>query len=92
MRRSGLAALMVLSLVFPAWAQCPAPSAGRTADEIAANDRRLLCLQRELNAATSMRRAEMEMDAIEQRLRALEMQRHLDTIRIDIPVYTPPAL
>jgi hypothetical protein len=91
MNRYGLAALIVLSLVGPAWAQCPAPSAGRTADEIAANDRRLLCLQRELNATTSLRRAEMEMDAMEQRLRALEMQRQLDTIKVDIPVYTPPT-
>jgi TolA-binding protein len=87
--------LLTVALFFavatPAMAQCPGPVAGNTAEEIAANRERIVCLQQELNAATRERQRQMELDALNRRLRELETQRQIDRMQFDVPVYRPPV-
>lgn len=87
--------LLTVALFFavatPAMAQCPGAVAGNTAEEIAANRERIVCLQQELNAATRERQRQMELDALNRRLRELETQRQIDRMQFDVPVYRPPV-
>ena len=84
--------LLIGLLAQPAFAQCPPAAAGTTAEEIATNRERIVCLQRELNEATRQRQQQMEIDSLNRRLRELETQRQLDRLDFDIPVYRPPAI
>lgn len=70
----------------PAMAACPPPMAGDTAAEIRGNSERLVCLQNELATNIAQRRLQMQMDAINSRLRDLDLQRRLDSLP------QPPAI
>lgn len=64
----------------PAMAACPPPVAGDTAAEIRANSERLICLQNELATSMEQRQLQMQLDAINNRLRDLDLQRRLDSL------------
>ena len=67
-------------LAAPVMAACPPPMAGDTAAEIRANSERLVCLQNELATRIAQHRLQMQLDAINSRLRDLDLQRRLDSL------------
>ncbi len=77
----------------PAQAACPAPAAGDTAAEIKANSDRLLCLQEKLASDTKQRQLQLQLDAINARLRDLQLQQQFDKLPQPpvIVVQPPPA-
>lgn len=83
------AALFTFACCGASLAQCPPPLAGETAAEIRSNEERLLCLQRELNARTTTHSFELQLDAINRQLRELQLQRQVDALKFDVPVYRP---
>jgi len=80
--KNKLAALVCVFLlaVQPAFAACPAPAPGTSAEEIKANEQRLLCMQRELAQDTERRKMQMDIDALNRQFDDLRLQRQLDTI------------
>jgi TolA-binding protein len=87
--RSLLTSIVAFALVAPALAQCPPPVAGSTPEEIKANEQRLLCMQRELSLETSRRSLEMDINALNRRLRELQTRQQLQSLDFEVPVYTP---
>lgn len=75
-----LGTIVAALMAAPAMAACPPPMAGDTAAEIRANGERLICLQNELAASITHRRLQMQLDAINSRLRDLDLQRRLDSL------------
>jgi TolA-binding protein len=88
-RQFGLSVVMMVALVAPTLAACPPMQAGSTPEEIKANELRILCLQRELNEATTLRNQQMQLDAINRRLRELQTQIKSDAFTATVPVYRP---
>ena len=70
----------------PAHAACPPPAPGDTAAEIRGNSERLICLQTNLATQTAQRQLQMRLEAINNRLRDIELQQRLD----DLP--PPPVV
>ena len=75
-----LGTMIAVLLAAPAMAACPPPMASDTAAEIKANGDRLVCLQNELATSIEHRRLQMQLDAINSRLRDLDLQRRLDSL------------
>jgi len=71
----------------PASAACPAPAPGKTAEEIRANQERLLCLQRELADLGAERKYQVEIDSIGRSLDHLQLQYRFDSLD-----FTPPTV
>lgn len=80
--------LLTLTLSSAAWAFCPAPAPGNTADDIKANQQRLICLQQEASDAANRRQLQYQIDASNRQIQQLQLQRRLDSI----PVYKPPKI
>jgi len=71
-----------------AMAACPPQTGGTTAQEIAASQARILCLQNELADETRLRQMELDIKASERRLQELQLQQRMDSL----PKYTPPPV
>ncbi len=67
-------------------AACPAPLAGSTPEVLAANQQRLICLQRELEADAAYRAQDARLRALQQQLATQDLQRRFDRL----PRYEPP--
>lgn len=67
-------------------AACPAPLAGSTPEVLAANQQRLICLQRELEADAAYRAQEARLRALQQQFATQDLQRRFD----QLPTYEPP--
>lgn len=85
MRRLPLALLIAVGAAMPANAACPAPVAGDTAAAIEANQQRLVCLQRELSQNSEQYQFKVEINALDQRVQQLEMQRRFDALNLPKP-------
>ncbi|ODT73162.1 MAG: hypothetical protein ABS75_00280 [Pelagibacterium sp. SCN 63-23] len=81
-----LVGLAFLAGVSAASAACPPGAAGSTPEEIHANGQRLLCLQRELAEEANRRQQQLEIDALNRRLRDLELQRQFDRLPMPQPL------
>lgn len=81
MRTAAIIGMMLAALLAaPALGACPPPTPGETAAEIQANNERLVCLQNELAADAAQRRLQMQIDAINDRLRDMDLQRRFDSL------------
>lgn len=80
-------AAIVLAFAGPASAACPPSVTGNTAEAIAANAQRLVCLQQELAATTRQQSYQLDLNQLKRSVDDLQLQQRLNTI----PVYTPPA-
>ena len=74
-------------------AACPPEMGGTTAEEIRANQARIVCLQNELSAETRLRKLEFDIKATERRLQDMQLQQRIDALPqyVPPPVYVPPA-
>lgn len=63
-----------------AFAACPSYVPGDTAEAVAANQARLLCLQSEINAETDRRRFELELNMQRNAIQTLQLQRRFDQL------------
>ncbi len=86
MKRFFVATAILLATTTMAAAVCPAPLAGSTPEVLAANQQRLICLQRELEAASHDRAQDMQLRALQQQLATQDLQRRFD----QLPRYEPP--
>lgn len=79
-----------------AMAACPPQTGGTTAQEIEANQARIVCLQNELASETRLRKLEFDLKAAERRSQGLQLQQRIDALPKYIPppvvVYEPPAV
>lgn len=93
MRHAAIIGMTVAGLLAaPALAACPPPTPGDTPAEIRANADRLVCLQQDISANTERRRQQLEIDALNNRLRDLEVQRRFDNLpKPPVIVVQPPA-
>jgi hypothetical protein len=73
-------------------AACPPLTAGETAEEIKANEQRIVCLQRELADDARFKRQDFEINRLNQTLRNLELQRRFDALPGPVFVAPPPVL
>lgn len=93
MRNAAIIGMTIAGLLAaPAFAACPPPTPGDTPAEIKANAERLVCLQREISADTERRRQQMEIDALNNRLRDLELQRRFDNLPKPPVIVVPPPI
>jgi len=69
-------------------AACPPQTGGTTAQEIAAGQARILCLQNELADETRLRQMELDIKASERRLQEMQLQQRMDSL----PKYVPPPV
>ncbi len=86
-----LIGILASAMILPAHAACPPPLPGDTAAEIRANSERLVCLQTELAARSEQHRLELQIDALNERLRSLELQRRFDALP-PVPLIVAPPL
>lgn len=63
-----------------ALAACPSYVPGDTAEAIAANQARLLCLQSDINAEADRRRLELQLNMQRNAIQALQLQRRFDQL------------
>lgn len=87
--RFALAALLCVCAIAPASAACPAPAAGDTAEALEANQQRLVCLQRELAQNGEQYRFKVEINALDQAVQQIQLQRRFDALTF--PSATPPG-
>lgn len=88
-----LALFVTLSASAAVYAACPPPTAGETAAEIKANEQRLVCLQNELSQDTSAQRQKQELDALNSRVRQLELDQQMRSIEFKPPqIIVPPVV
>lgn len=89
MKRFSASLLAVLILgTSGAMAACPPQTGGTNAQEIAANQARIICLQEELADETRQRQVQFDLKAAERRLQDMQIQQRLDAL----PTYTPPPV
>lgn len=69
-----------------AQAACPPPPVGTTAETLAANQQRLLCLQNEIQERSAQRNWEFQIQSNQNAINDLELQRRLDAIPVIRPV------
>ena len=83
---------MVVALTMgQALAACPAQTAGETAAEIKTNELRIACLQQELANDTHGRSFELELNALDQSLRMLELQQRFNALPAPVVVIPVPV-
>lgn len=83
------ASLTLLLLGTPGvMAACPPETGGTTAEEIRANQARIVCLQNELAVETRLRKLEFDIRATERRLQDMQLQQRVDAL----PKYVPPPV
>ena len=86
MKRFFVATAILLAGTAVAAGACPAPLAGSTPEVTAANQQRLICLQRELEAVSAYRAQDAKIRALQQQLATQDLQRRFD----QLPRYQPP--
>jgi hypothetical protein len=86
MKRFLVATAILLAGTTMVAAACPAPLAGSTPEVLAANQQRLICLQRELEADAAFRAQDARLRALQQQLATQDLQRRFDRL----PRYEPP--
>jgi hypothetical protein len=67
-------------------AACPSQVPGSTIEAIQANERRILCLLQEVEAATRQRKYEADLRALEDAIQNSQLQQ-----RFNAPTFTLPA-
>lgn len=77
---SALAISLLMTAVTASHAACPAPAEYSGAAAIAANQQRVICLQREVDAAAQQRRVESQLNTLENRLDQMTVQRRFDNL------------
>lgn len=87
MKRFLVATATLLAGTTLAAAACPAPLAGSTPEVLAANQQRLICMQRELEAAAAYRAQDARLRALQQQFAAQDLQHRFD----QLPRYQPPT-
>ena len=81
-----LAGVLTMLLGSAAMAACPTSVPGDTREAIRANERRVLCLQQEIQQDTRMRKLESDIRANERAIQSLQMQRRFDNLpRVPAP-------
>lgn len=85
MNRLALIIALSIGASMPAVAACPPPVAGDTAAAIAANQQRLVCLQRELAAEGQQYRYKVEIEGLDRSIQDLQMQRRFDALNLPKP-------
>lgn len=78
--RFAFVALLCACAIAPASAAFPAPAAGDTAEALAANQQRLVCLQRELAQHGEQYRFKVEINALDQAVQQIQLQRRFDAL------------
>ncbi len=86
MKQVLLIAAMMLAGALGASAACPAPLAGSTPEVLAANQQRLICLQRDVEAEAAYRAQDARLRALQQQFATQDLQRRFDAL----PRYQPP--
>lgn len=86
MNRPILAILLAAGTALPAAAACPPPVAGETPAAIEANQRRLVCLQRELAQQTEQRQFKVEINSLDQTIQQMQIQRRFDALSFPKPI------
>jgi TolA-binding protein len=86
MKRTVLAVLLAACTIVPAAAACPPPVAGETAEAIAANQQRLVCLQRELAQKSEQYQFKVEINSLDQTIQQMQIQRRFDALNFPKPV------
>lgn len=76
-----IAAMAALLGTASSWAACPAAVPTTTAEAIAANQQRLLCLQQEANAAAAARDQSLQLRALEMDIKRLELQQRFNNLQ-----------
>lgn len=82
-----LAAVMTLGTATSALAACPSQVPGSTIEAIKANEQRVLCLLREVEAVAQQRQYESQLKALENSVRDLQLQQRFNAM----PSFTAPA-
>ena len=82
------AAIILLASASSAVAACPTIATGTSAEIIAANSARVLCLQQELSAETDRRKFEFDLNTMQRSIDNIQLQQRLNSI----PVYVPPPV
>jgi hypothetical protein len=74
-------------------AACPPETGGTSAEEIRANQARIVCLQTELAAETRLRKLEFDIKASERQVQDIELQQRIDALPTYVPppIYVPPV-
>lgn len=88
-KKLGLAGLLILITAGVAYADCPALVTGTTAEAIEANQLRLICLQREVSAASRQRQYELQLQSLETTVQNNELRQRFDALP---PIYVPPTV
>lgn len=86
LKPSLLAAVLILASAAPTMAACPSQVPGSTIEAIQANERRILCLLREVEAAAQQRRYESQLRALENSVQNLQLQQRFNAM----PTFTAP--
>ncbi|WIJ26779.1 hypothetical protein [Devosia sp. RR2S18] len=76
-----IAAMATLLGTASSWAGCPAAVPATTAEAIAANQQRLLCLQLEANAAAAARDQSLQLRALQMDIKRLELQQRFNNLQ-----------
>ena len=84
--KTALALLLLLASTGLAQAACPPARSGDTAAVVAANQQRLICLNREAASAATDRQRDMQIRGIENSIQTQQLQRRLDAL----PRFDPP--
>ncbi|MET3925069.1 hypothetical protein [Devosia sp. 2618] len=80
--------ILTLATIAPAMAACPPEARGDTAETIAANQQRLICLNQEISTSARQKQFEMQLQNNQTAIQDLQLQRRLDSLP-KRPVFTP---
>jgi hypothetical protein len=83
------AAMMLIATGGSALAACPGIVPGTNAEAIQSHDARLACLQRGITSGLDTKRQQMQIDALNSQVDAIQLQRRFDTLPAYEP-WTPP--
>ncbi|RYD91377.1 MAG: hypothetical protein EOP50_14400 [Sphingobacteriales bacterium] len=85
--------LLTFASCAAALAACPTSVPGNSKEAIQANERRILCLQEEIDQETRLRHLELQLRANENAIQALQLQRRFDNLpKLPAPsAFTQPS-
>ena len=77
-----------------AMAACPPETGGTSAEEIRANQARIVCLQNELASETRLQKLEFDIKASERRIQDIQLQQRINALPTYVPppIYVPPVV
>jgi len=84
--KPSIAIALLLAATGLAQAACPPLAQGDTAEVLASNQQRLICLNREIQDAADDRQLDLQFKMLNNSVKAQDIQRRFD----NLPVYVPP--